>query len=391
ERHVSATPRPLNEAAPDADYPASLDSVISRSIQKDREKRYQTVAEFRNALLEARKDLSESNRPLAASKGNAAVERLPAAAAVPVIPSNTIESPLSDTKADDRHRESEPAATVSTEQSASVPAVAETSSAPATKAPVVIPVPDHAPAEPVVERSGFETTTLESSAATRDVSANNTYDPLARKKFQWGLWIPLLVLGGLILWGSWVMTRPGPDEQEGTLAITATSAGVPADATEADGVTTEVSPVAQLPPNIIEGSDGLGAGDGSILREIPADPTASGGEPADLTAQPGQLTPTQAESPAVADPQFPNPQVSEREAINIIVTGVNRTNYYGVEARCLGVGSSRYVNGGYTIELIARSCPGSSRAPGALLGRWRVDGRTGDAYVQNSQGKYVSP
>lgn len=380
-RHVSEAPPSLLEAAPEQNYPATLDAVIARSIQKDRDARYQTVGEFREALLEARKDLMASGSHPLPSRQESTEARKPAASAASPIPFTKVRSDAdAASPAPPAKSNEESVATPTTVTEPPEPVVPDTDQIPAAQdsvAPVLFPVLP-SPESASHERAGFETATLTSSPATRDISANNTYDPLARKKINWGTWLPLLVLGALIFWGVWLMARPAPEEGTGTLAITATSSQTDTAAPAAS----ETAPVAPLPPNIVDPVNGLGAGDGSILQEIPANS-------ADLTSQPGGLPSTTATTPAAGETRGPGAQVSERDAINIIVTGVNRTDYYGVEAGCLGVGSSRFVNGGYTIELITRSCPG--RSPGALLGRWRVDGRTGDAYVQNAQGKYVSP
>lgn len=48
-----------------------------------------------------------------------------------------------------------------------------------------------------------------------------------------------------------------------------------------------------------------------------------------------------------------------------------------------------YKNAGYTIELAAEDCPGHT--PDGIVGRWRVDAKTSEIYLQNKAGKYVSP
>jgi hypothetical protein len=47
---VTAPPPPFASAAPDAEIPASVEAVVMRALQKDRERRYATAAEFREAL-----------------------------------------------------------------------------------------------------------------------------------------------------------------------------------------------------------------------------------------------------------------------------------------------------------------------------------------------------
>ena len=50
---VTASPPPFARVAPDADIPATVEAVVMRALQKDRERRYGAAAEFREALEEA--------------------------------------------------------------------------------------------------------------------------------------------------------------------------------------------------------------------------------------------------------------------------------------------------------------------------------------------------
>lgn len=63
--------------------------------------------------------------------------------------------------------------------------------------------------------------------------------------------------------------------------------------------------------------------------------------------------------------------------------------YYDFPPDCLRAKSLGYKNSGYTIKLAAEGCAGNT--PEGVVGRWRVDAKTGEIYVQNRSGKYVSP
>jgi serine/threonine-protein kinase len=62
---VTAPPPPFASVAPGADIPASVEAVVMRALQKDRERRYGTAAEFRAALEQA--ELSGAGVRLAAA------------------------------------------------------------------------------------------------------------------------------------------------------------------------------------------------------------------------------------------------------------------------------------------------------------------------------------
>lgn len=220
------------------------------------------------------------------------------------------------------------------------------------------------------------------SAATRDVSSRNRYNPLARKRPGTGTIIGVLILAALVIWAIVIMMRPAPDSLAGRDEVRSTARNGDEVPAVAEGENGTVAPVVTLPPNIDASNV---SGEGSILREVPVD-AADIPLPTPVT----QVTQTPAAPPAEG-PAADGPAISQRQAINIVVTGVNRTDYYGLDYRCIGVGSASFVNEGYTIELVTRPCPGSNRPAGALLGRWRVDAKTGQAYVQNADGRYLSP
>ena len=82
-------------------------------------------------------------------------------------------------------------------------------------------------------------------------------------------------------------------------------------------------------------------------------------------------------------------QISEEQAIHQLMAWIKSNRYYDFPLDCLRAKSLGYKNAGYTIELAAEGCPGNT--PEGLVGRWRVDAKTAEIYVQNEAGKYVSP
>ena len=85
----------------------------------------------------------------------------------------------------------------------------------------------------------------------------------------------------------------------------------------------------------------------------------------------------------------PGGEISEEQAIHLLTTWIKFHRYYDFPQVCLRAKSLGYKNAGYTIELAAEGCPGNT--PEGVVGRWRIDAKTGEIYVQNRAGKYVSP
>ena len=81
-------------------------------------------------------------------------------------------------------------------------------------------------------------------------------------------------------------------------------------------------------------------------------------------------------------------EMSEEQAVGSLVAFVGSHAAYGIPAGCLRPKTIEYRNAGYMVDLFGDACPGA--APGALLGRWRVDARTGEAFVRNEKGKFVA-
>jgi hypothetical protein len=82
------------------------------------------------------------------------------------------------------------------------------------------------------------------------------------------------------------------------------------------------------------------------------------------------------------------PLLTEAQASSALLNRLVETNYYAAPASCLQIKSQGLKNAGYTLEILGKGCPG--RADG-LLGRWRVDAKSGELFVQHEDGKYRAP
>jgi hypothetical protein len=83
------------------------------------------------------------------------------------------------------------------------------------------------------------------------------------------------------------------------------------------------------------------------------------------------------------------PEISERDAVARVSSFVAARDYYDIPSSCFETRSLGYENVGFTIEVVG-TCADIGNA-GRILGRWRVDARTNDVYVQKSDGRYLSP
>lgn len=88
--------------------------------------------------------------------------------------------------------------------------------------------------------------------------------------------------------------------------------------------------------------------------------------------------------PVPAAPPPPDPEISEAEAINTLRGYVTSRRYYDTGPECIGITSAGYANAGYTLE-VHDTC--ASRR----LGRWRVDSKTREVFVQREDGRFLEP
>jgi len=83
------------------------------------------------------------------------------------------------------------------------------------------------------------------------------------------------------------------------------------------------------------------------------------------------------------------PAMGEAEAARRLAAALRARDYYRVSPECLRARAAGYREAGYTFDVVSKGC-GFFR-PGETLGRWRIDGRTGEALVQNARGRFVRP
>ena len=91
----------------------------------------------------------------------------------------------------------------------------------------------------------------------------------------------------------------------------------------------------------------------------------------------------------VAGGSLAGAELTDDQAKDTLMSWLGRHATYGVAARCLSPKIVEHKNDGYTIDIVSGTCAGQT--PGRILGRWRVDARSGDVFVQNANGKFVVP
>lgn len=92
------------------------------------------------------------------------------------------------------------------------------------------------------------------------------------------------------------------------------------------------------------------------------------------------------DEPAIATPRRPAPrkEITQSEAESALRSYLASSNYYQLDAGCIGASTTEYRNAGYTID-VRDSC--GSRP----LGRWRVDSKTREIFRQRPDGRYLRP
>jgi hypothetical protein len=91
------------------------------------------------------------------------------------------------------------------------------------------------------------------------------------------------------------------------------------------------------------------------------------------------------ETPAPTATSAADHEISEDEAVNVLRGYVTSRDYYGLGPTCAGMAGQGYSNAGYTIDVVDR-CGDRGR-----LGRWRVDAKTREVFVQRKDGRYLRP
>ena len=81
-------------------------------------------------------------------------------------------------------------------------------------------------------------------------------------------------------------------------------------------------------------------------------------------------------------------EISEPEATSALRRHLAAANPYDVSSTCLQLRSAGYRNVGYTFSVWDACVEGGGTR---MLGRWRVDARTGEVFRQGDDGRYVRP
>lgn len=92
--------------------------------------------------------------------------------------------------------------------------------------------------------------------------------------------------------------------------------------------------------------------------------------------------------PAPRPQPVPSSSITESEAASVLRSYVRSTRYYQVAGECVRVEPRGYRNAGYNLE-VWHSCAGGGTS--RLLGRWRVDAKTREVFVQRDDGRYLRP
>lgn len=114
------------------------------------------------------------------------------------------------------------------------------------------------------------------------------------------------------------------------------------------------------------------------------------------TSPPPVVTPAPANPPAqVPAPSTPDPaqdapaEISGGAATDRLWRYITNANYYNRASDCYSLRQLGYRNVGYGFEVWSRPCDDDDGSP-ELLGRWRVDAKTGEVFVQRN-GRYLRP
>ena len=97
--------------------------------------------------------------------------------------------------------------------------------------------------------------------------------------------------------------------------------------------------------------------------------------------------PPREDPPARVVPK-PRPEMTASEASSTLRGYVVSRRFYPAASECIRVENRGYQNVGYNME-VWHSCAGGGAS--RLLGRWRVDSKTGEVFVRNDSGRYVRP
>jgi hypothetical protein len=88
-------------------------------------------------------------------------------------------------------------------------------------------------------------------------------------------------------------------------------------------------------------------------------------------------------------PTIPPREITETQAENVLRGYVTSRRYYeNVRPECVQIRGSGYRNAGHGFSVWDGCAPGGGSR---MLGRWRVDAKTQEVFVQGDDGRYLRP
>lgn len=232
-----------------------------------------------------------------------------------------------------------------------------------------------------VEAVAAPTSTVPPAAPVPEPARSVSGAPVpARVERRGGAWwiIPLVIVALVLI--AWLLLAGlpfGRDREarvEAPAVETIAESTAPPPASEPTGTIVET----QAEPNI--------ATQTTTITTPPPLPTTTTQEPPRVIEEPAAPLPS---SPAPVPPRETAREMTEDEATAVLRGYITSRSYYpGVSTQCIQLRPSGYRNAGYGYS-VWDSCAteGGSR----MLGRWRVDSKTREVFVQRDDGRYLRP
>jgi zinc-ribbon domain len=179
--------------------------------------------------------------------------------------------------------------------------------------------------------------------------------------------------------GTLIEVPPGATDDSFEIATTTTQAPPVVTATTPPPVT------ATQPPPVVTATQPP-----PVQRPPVQRPPVVAQQPRPVPQQPQTQQPRPDTAPPVR--VIPRPtraaEITGEEATETLRSYVRGSRYYQVAGECIRVENRGYRNVGYNME-VWHSCPGGGTS--RLLGRWRVDSKTREVFVQRDDGRYLRP
>jgi len=330
-KHLRETPPPMRKAAPHLALPRSLEDVVSRAMEKERDHRFPTATAFREALVAARAHVVTSSEPKKPSRF-----KLPTlSVAVPHGPQDM------------------------TTERTGVPA----------KVGDAGTIAASLPPRPEGERSA--------ERALENMLPGESGSGAQRLPIFILVAVVILAAAALAFWKFKPASGARSETNRAATRREPLRAPEPREAATLSSIPVSNTPVSEagMPANV----------EGGLIpatSERPA-PTVDASTPASTVRE---------EKPASSTPPRPEAalKVSEGEATEILRNWIVSRKFYPADSACIQVRSLGFKNAGYTAEAVSGGCNPATPS-GSVVGKWRIDAATGEVFVQNARGRYVSP